>query len=102
MLSTGSAASAAYIYVTKVVKPEEVAAANGAIQFTGALGACIGPALATLVYTNVADTNGQLQTDQLSRSDKLALLRGLRASYWFWAGVSFFGTSVTHDLIRAT
>ncbi|KAJ9118223.1 hypothetical protein QFC22_004130 [Naganishia vaughanmartiniae] len=89
------AASAGYIYVTKVVKPEEVAAANGAIQFAGALGGCIGPALATLVYTNVANTDVHLQADQLSGANRLALLGGLRASYWFWAGLSFFGAFST-------
>jgi hypothetical protein len=89
-------ATSGYIYVTKVVKPEEVAAASGCVQFMGFVGPLLGTALATLVYTNVADMNVQLQSGMISADGKKALLRGLRASYWFWAGLSFFGAFVCH------
>lgn len=95
-------ATSGYIYVTKVVKPEEVAAASGCVQFMGFVGPLLGTALGTLVYTNVADMNVQLQSGMISADGKKALLRGLRASYWFWAGLSFFGAFAIHGLIGPT
>lgn len=86
------AASTGVVYIAKVVKKEEVAAANGCLQFLIALGNVVGPALSTVVYTSVAGSDGKRRGDiALSEDGKSALLRGLRAANWFWAGLAFFG-----------
>jgi hypothetical protein len=87
-----AASSTGMVYITKVVKEEEVAAANGCLQFLSALGGVLGGALSTVVYTSVAGVDGNRRGDvALSDEGTAAMLRGLRAAHWFWTGLSFFG-----------
>jgi hypothetical protein len=85
------AASAGFIYVTKVAKASEVAVASACLQFWSIFGGVCGTAFSTLVYTNV----GKLDTNLLGFTNDQAykddLLKGLRATFWLWASLCFFG-----------
>jgi hypothetical protein len=86
-----AAASTGFIYVTKVVKPTEVAVASACLHFWSIFGGACGAAFSTLIYTNVGDLDVKLLGDTVDQGFKDDLLRGLRASHWFWAGLCFFG-----------
>jgi hypothetical protein len=85
------AASAGFIYITKVVKSSEVAVASACLQFWSIFGGTCGTAFSTLVYTNV----GKLDISLLGFTDvqvyKDNLLRGLKGAFWLWASLSFLG-----------
>lgn len=84
-------ASSGHIYVTKVVNPAEVAVGGACLQFWSIFGNVCASAFSTLVFTNVCnlDVNRLGDTDDLDKEEDL--LRGLRATYWFWSGLCFFG-----------
>jgi hypothetical protein len=79
--------------VTKVVKPAEVAVASACLQFWSIFGGACGAAFSTLIYSNVGNLDVKLLGDREDQAFKDDLLRGLRASHWFWAGLCFFGKS---------
>ncbi|KAJ9126373.1 hypothetical protein QFC24_002110 [Naganishia onofrii] len=85
----GLAATAGFVYITKVVKSSEVAVGNACLQFYIVFGGICGAALSTVVYTSVGDLDLNAEGD--SETTKSALLEGLRAAHWFWAGLCFFG-----------
>jgi hypothetical protein len=83
--------STGIIYITKVVKPCEVAVASACLQFCTMFGAACGAAFSTLIYASVGNLDGSEKGDITDEATKNSLLHGLRASYWFWAGLCFFG-----------
>ena len=87
------AASTGYIYVTKVVRPAEVAVASACLQFWSIFGGASGVAVSTLIYSNVGNLDIKLLGDRDDPKFKNDLLKGLRASHWFWAAFCFFGES---------
>lgn len=90
-----SVASTGIIYVTKVVNPAEVAVGGACLQFWAIFGGACGSAFSTLVYTNVGNLDISLLGDTEDPQIKEDLLRGLQASYYFWAGLCFFGESLS-------
>lgn len=76
-----------------MVEPTEVAAATACLQFWAIFGGACGTAFSTVVYTNVGGLDVSLQgyTDDASYKENLS--RGLKASFWLWAGLCFFSKS---------
>lgn len=77
--------------VTKVVNPAEVAVGGACLQFWSISGGACGSAFSTLVYTNVGNLDVSQLGDTGDPPKKADLLRGLRATYWFWSVLCFFG-----------
>jgi MFS family permease len=84
----------ASIYIANVVDIAEVAVAGSTLQFAVMLANVCAPSLSTLVYTRlVIAKNGSLLSQVESKKNE-RLLKSLRGSFWFWAALSFFGTSL--------
>jgi hypothetical protein len=76
-----------------MVSETEVAATASTLQFFKILGVICGASFSTLVYTGVARKQGAGK-DQLFREEQREeLLLGLRATFWFWSGLSFLGNT---------
>ena len=85
------AAVVGYIYVTRMVSETEVAATASTLQFFKVLGVVCGASFSTLVYTGIARKHGSRKDELFSEGKRDELLLGLRAAFWFWAAMSFFG-----------
>lgn len=74
-----------------------MAVGNGCLQFWIALSSVCGASLSNLIYTTVGELDVTLQGDSDDDSARSSLLRGLRASHFFWAGLCFFGACVISE-----
>jgi MFS family permease len=84
-------ATVASIYIANVVNIEEVAVAGATLQFGIMLANVCAPSFSTLIYSQlVIAKNGALLTQQESKKNQ-TLLKSLRATFWFWAAMSFTG-----------
>jgi hypothetical protein len=77
--------------VAQAVPASEVAVGTSCLQIFTLLGGVCGAALSTLIYSNVGKLDVNSQAGELDENSRKGLLRGLRASFWFWAGMCFFG-----------
>lgn len=87
------ASNAGFICVAKEAEPTEVAAATACLQFWSIFGGACGIAFSIVVYTNVGDLDVGLLGVTDDARYKEDLLRGLRASFWLWAGLCFSSKS---------
>lgn len=92
--------SAAYVYVAKVVPPAEVSVGNSCLQVFILLGSVCGAAFSTLIFSNVGKLDVTSRGVILDATSRQGLLRGLRAAYWTWAGLCFFGERLLHHVHR--
>jgi hypothetical protein len=90
-LTRTTAFSAAFVYVAKVVPPAEVSVGNSCLQVFILLGSVCGAAFSTLIFGNVGKLDVTSRGVILDATSRQGLLRGLRAAYWTWAGLCFFG-----------
>lgn len=79
------------LYVARVVPAAEVSVGVAWLQIFSLLGQVCGGAISTLIYSNVGRLKVQSQAGLLDDDSREGLLRGLKASFLFWASMCFFG-----------